>query len=152
MIGKRERENYKRNCLFHSLLFLGLDASGIVVKVGTNITKYKPGDEVYTKLANVGKGSYAEYVIAKEEHIAKMPENLSFVQAASVPLAGLTAWQSLVDYGRIQKGDRVFIHAGAGGIGSFAILLAKAFGTHVTTTASSVNHVFLKELGADVII
>lgn len=124
-------------------IIIGLDASGIIVEAGTNITRFKPGDKVYTKVANVGKGSYAEYVIVKEDHIARMPENLSFVQAASVPLAGLTAWQSLVDYARIQKGDHVFIHGGAGGVGSFAIQIAKALGAHVTTTTSLANHAFL---------
>ncbi|WP_369903542.1 NADP-dependent oxidoreductase [Bacillus manliponensis] len=133
-------------------IILGLDAAGIVVKTGKNVTAYKRGDKVYTKLANVGRGAYAEYVTEKEEYVARMPENLTFEQAASVPLAGLTAWQSLVDYGGIQKGDRVFIHAGAGGVGSFAIQIAKAFGAHVTTTASLTNHDFLKELGADIVI
>ncbi|WP_459500557.1 NADP-dependent oxidoreductase [Bacillus sp. C1] len=149
---KTRKGDLQRKLLFSFPIILGLDAAGIVVKVGANVTKYKSGDKVYTKLANVGKGSYAEYVTAKEEHIAKMPGNLSFTQAAAVPLAGLTAWQSLVDYGKVQKGDRVLIHAGAGGVGSFAIQIAKAFGAHVTTTASLANHAFLEELGADILI
>ena len=92
---------------------------------------------MYTKPENIGQGSYAEFITVKSDLVSYMPTNLSFEEAASIPLAGLTAWQSLVDYAKIKEHDRVLIHAGAGGVGSLAIQIAKSFGAFVATTASS---------------
>ena len=107
---------------------------------------------MFTKPENIGWGSYAEFITVKTDLVSYMPTNLSFVEAASIPLAGLTAWQSLVDYAKIKEHDRVLIHAGAGGVGSLAIQIAKSFGVFVATTASSKNEEFLKSLGADLVI
>lgn len=107
---------------------------------------------MFTKPENIGKGSYAEFIAVKSDLVTYMPTNLSFEEAASIPLAGLTAWQSLVDYAKIKENDRVFIHAGAGGVGSLAIQIAKSFGAFVATTASGKNEEFLKDLGADLVI
>ncbi|PEA24309.1 NADPH:quinone reductase [Bacillus cereus] len=131
---------------------LGLDVAGVIEEVGEGVDHFKIGDKVFTKPENIGKGSYAEYITVKSDLIAQMPNNISFEESASIPLAGLTAWQSLVDYAQIKENDRVLIHAGAGGVGSFAIQIAKLFGAFVATTASSKNEEFLKSLGADLII
>ncbi|PEB79237.1 NADP-dependent oxidoreductase [Bacillus nitratireducens] len=131
---------------------LGLDVAGVIEEVGEDVDHFKIGDKVFTKPENIGKGSYAEYITVKSDLVAQMPNNISFEEAASIPLAGLTAWQSLVDYAQIKENDRVLIHAGAGGVGSFAIQIAKSFGAFVATTASSKNEEFLKSLGADLII
>ncbi|KWU56634.1 NADPH:quinone reductase [Bacillus mycoides] len=131
---------------------LGLDVAGVIEEVGEDVDSFNIGDKVFTKPENIGKGFYAEYITVKSDLVAQMPNNLSFEESASIPLAGLTAWQSLVDYAQIKENDRVFIHAGAGGVGSFAIQIAKSFGAFVATTASSKNEEFLKSLGADLVI
>ncbi|PQZ57678.1 NADPH:quinone reductase [Bacillus sp. MYb209] len=133
-------------------IILGLDVAGVIEEVGENVQCFKIGDKVFTKPENIGKGSYSEYITVKSNLVAQMPNNLNFEEAASIPLAGLTAWQSLVDYAQINENDRVLIHAGAGGVGSFAIQIAKSFGAFVATTASSKNEEFLKRLGADLVI
>ncbi|GAB6550019.1 NADP-dependent oxidoreductase [Bacillus mobilis] len=133
-------------------IILGLDVAGIIEEVGEEVECFKIGDKVYTKPENIGQGSYAEFITVKSDLVSYMPTNLSFEEAASIPLAGLTAWQSLVDYAKIKEHDRVLIHAGAGGVGSLAIQIAKSFGAFVATTASSKNEEFLKSLGADLVI
>ncbi|GAB6459965.1 NADP-dependent oxidoreductase [Bacillus cereus] len=133
-------------------IILGLDVAGVIEEVGEEIECFKIGDKVYTKPENIGQGSYAEFITVKSDLVCYMPTNLSFEEAASIPLAGLTAWQSLVDYAKIKEHDRVLIHAGAGGVGSLAIQIAKSFGAFVATTASSKNEEFLKSLGADLVI
>ncbi|TKH10150.1 NADP-dependent oxidoreductase [Bacillus wiedmannii] len=130
-------------------IILGLDVAGVIEEVGEEVECFKVGDKVFTKPENIGKGSYAEFITVKSDLVSYMPTNLSFKEAASIPLAGLTAWQSLVDYAKIKEHDRVLIHAGAGGVGSLAIQIAKSFGAFVATTASSKNEEFLKSLGAD---
>ncbi|MBZ5524245.1 MAG: NADP-dependent oxidoreductase [Acidobacteriia bacterium] len=134
----------------------GADCSGEVVEVGGAVTLFKPGDEVYGfKDGSVGKtyrGTYAEFIAVPEKSLAKKPANLSHEQAAAVPLAALTAWQGLLKQGRLEAGQRVLIHAGAGGVGVFAIQIAKAFGAFVGATAGSHNQQFLRELGADLAI
>ena len=134
----------------HLPLILGYDMAGVVVKTGTKVTKLKIGDPVYAYL--LWGGGWAEYCISNETESAVKPKSLSFVDAASVPLAALTAWQSLVDIGKIQAGQTVLIHGGSGGVGSFAIQIAKARGARVIATASTANQDFLKQLGADVAI
>jgi NADPH:quinone reductase-like Zn-dependent oxidoreductase len=134
----------------------GSDCSGEVVEVGGAVTLFKPGDQVYGfKDGNVGKtyrGTYAEYVAIPEKSLAKKPANLSHEEAAAVPLAALTAWQALLKQGRLKPGQRVLVHAGAGGVGIFAIQIAKAFGSYVAATAGSRNQQFLRDLGADLAI
>jgi len=134
----------------HLPLILGYDVAGVVVKTGAKIRKLKVGDPVYAYL--LWGGGWAEYCISNEGESAIKPKWLSFTEAASVPLAALTAWQALVHVGKIQGGQTVFIHGGSGGVGSFAIRIAKARGARVIATASTANQDLLKQLGADVAI
>ena len=134
----------------HLPLILGYEMAGVVVKTGANVTKLKVGDPVYAYL--LWGGGWAEYCISNEGESAIKPKSLSFTEAASVPLAALTAWQALVDIGKIQTGQTVLIHGGSGGVGSFAIQIAKARGARVIATASTANRDLLKQLGADVAI
>ena len=131
---------------------LGLDVAGVIEEVGKDVECFNIGDKVFTKPENIGKGSYAEFIAVQSDLVSHMPNNISYEEAASIPLAGLTAWQSLIDYAKIKENDRVFIHAGAGGVGSLAIQIAKSFGAFVATTASSKNKEFLQSLGADLVI
>ena len=143
------RAGYMKDAIpFEFPLILGWDAAGIVSEIGEEVTDFKVGDEVFARPA-MENGTYAEYVAVDENLVALKPKNLTFQEAASTPLAGLTAWQCLVDFGEIKAGDKVFIQAGSGGVGSFAIQIAKAFDAHVISTASGKNEAFLKELGVD---
>jgi len=147
------RKGYLKGMLQYDFPFiLGLDAAGTIKEVGKNVTKFKIGDNVFTRPDITRNGTYAEYVAVDENLVAKKPENLSFEEAASIPLVGLTSWQCLVDFADIKQGDKVLIHAGAGGVGSFAIQLAKSFGAWVVTTCSTRNVEFVKSLGADKVI
>lgn len=128
-------------------LVLGGDAAGVVVEVGENVSRFKVDERVFTRPRKFG--TYAEYVVADADVVSKMPKSLNFEEAAAVPLAGMTAWQSLVDHGKIKKGDKVLIHAGSGGVGIFAVQLAKHFGAEVASTASSRNRELLESLGVD---
>jgi NADPH:quinone reductase-like Zn-dependent oxidoreductase len=134
----------------------GCDLSGVVEQVGSAVTFFKPGDEVYGckhgKVAQTYRGTYAEYVVAPENTLARKPARLSHEEAAAIPLAGLTAWQALVEMGGLQAGQSVLVHAAAGGVGVFAVQIAKALGAHVAATASAPNHDFLRQLGADDLI
>ncbi|MFD2630210.1 NADP-dependent oxidoreductase [Oceanobacillus kapialis] len=134
---------------FEFPITLGWDAAGVISKAGKNVTKFKEGDRVFARPATTRNGTYAEYTLIEEDLLAKIPDNITFEEAAAVPLAGLTAWQCLVDFGQIKKGDKVLVHAGSGGVGSYAVQFAKHFGAHVATTASGKNESFVKELGAD---
>jgi NADPH:quinone reductase-like Zn-dependent oxidoreductase len=134
----------------HLPLVLGYDMAGIVVKAGARVTKLKVGDAVYAYL--LWGGGWAEYCISTESESAIKPKSLNFVDASSVPLAALTAWQALIDIGKIQSGQTVLIHGGSGGVGSFAIQIAKARGARVIATASTANQDLLKQLGADVVV
>lgn len=131
----------------------GCDCSGVVAEVGSAVTLFKPGDEVYGfkhgKVAQTYRGTYCEYAVLPENTLAKKPANLTHEQAAAVPLAAVTAWQALLKQGRMKSGSRVLVHAGAGGVGVFAIQIAKAFGALVAATASTRNQDLLRELGAD---
>ncbi|ARC27990.1 MULTISPECIES: NADP-dependent oxidoreductase [Bacillus] len=149
---KTRKGDLQQQLQFSFPITLGLDVAGVIEEVGEEVEGFKIGDKVFTKPENIGKGSYAEFIAVKSDLVTYMPTNLSFEEAASIPLAGLTAWQSLVDYAKIKENDRVFIHAGAGGVGSLAIQIAKSFGAFVATTASGKNEEFLKDLGADLVI
>nr|WP_240377180.1 NADP-dependent oxidoreductase [Bacillus piscicola] len=147
------REGYLKERIPYTFpLILGWDAAGVVKKIGTAVTRFAVGDEVFSSPDLMRNGTYAEYVAVDENMAAKKPSNLSFEEAASVPLVGLTAWTSLIDVANMKEGERVLVHAGAGGVGSFAIQLAKAHGCWVATTGSGKNIEFLKELGADQVI
>ena len=144
------REGYLRGFLNHQLpLILGWDVAGTVVEVGPEVTGFKVGDEVYARPDIERDGAYAEYIAVKASEAALKPTTLDPVHAAAVPLAALTAWQSLVDAAQLQAGQTVLIHAAAGGVGSFAVQLAKARGARVIATASAVNIGLVTELGAD---
>ncbi len=131
---------------------IGRDVSGIVEEVGKNVRKFKIGDKVYSRINESFVGTMAEYVLSNVKDTALMPSNLSFDESASIPLVGLTTYQALVDIAKLSKGENVLIHAGSGGIGTFAIQLAKHLGANVTTTTSTKNISFVKELGADKVI
>ncbi len=129
-------------------IILGWDIAGRVVALGNKVSEFSIGDKVFGMVNFPGKGRcYAEYVVSPSDHLAKMPENVSYEEAAATTLAALTALQ--VMKGRIKKGDRVLIHAGAGGVGHFAIQIAKSMGAYVVTTASAQNRDFVLSLGAD---
>jgi NADPH:quinone reductase-like Zn-dependent oxidoreductase len=130
----------------------GHDVAGVVTKVGSNVRKFRIGDEVYARPSDYRIGTFAEYISINENDLALKPKNLSMVEAGSIPLVGLTAWQALVEIGNIKKGQKVFIQAGSGGVGTFAIQLAKHLGAFVATTTSAKNMDLVKSLGADLII
>ena len=131
---------------------LGHDVAGVVVKVGSKVSKFKVGDEVYARPKDHRIGAFAEFIAIDEKDVAIKPKNLSMEEAASIPLVGLTAWQALVEKANLKKGQKVFIQAGSGGVGTFAIQLAKHLGATVATTTSADNFDLVKSLGADVII
>ena len=130
----------------------GRDVSGIIEEIGKNIKKFKKGDKVYSRVNESHVGTMAEYVVSNVKDTALMPSNLSFDESASIPLVGLTTYQALEDIAKLSKGEKILIHAGSGGIGTFAIQLAKHLGAHVTTTTSTKNISFVKGLGADKVI
>ena len=131
---------------------LGHDVAGVVVRVGPRVRQFKVGDEVYSRPDDFRIGTFAEFVAVKEDSVALKPRNLTMEEAASIPLVGLTAWQALVEKARLQKGQKVFIQAGSGGVGTFAIQLAHHLGATVATTTGTRNVAWVKALGADVVI
>lgn len=133
-------------------LVLGHDVAGVVVKVGPRVQQFKLGDEVYARTDDFRIGTFAEFVPVKEASLALKPAGLTMEEAASVPLVALTAWQALVEKAGLKKGQKVFIQAGSGGVGTFAIQLAKHLGATVATTTSTTNVALVKSLGADVVI
>ena len=130
-------------------LTLGWDAAGVVEEVGSAVTGFEKGDAVYGEPNFPGDGSYAEYCAAKASQFARKPTSLSFIEAAGVPLAGLTAWTALFEHGKLQAGQRVLIQGASGGVGSLAVQFAKAKGAYVIGTASAGNLDHLRQLGAD---
>lgn len=130
----------------------GHDMAGVVTKVGAKVSKFKVGDEVYSRVGDHRIGTFAEQIAVQENDLALKPTNLSMEEAASIPLVGLTVWQALVEIANLKKGQKVFIQAGSGGVGTFAIQLAKHIGAYVATTTSSANTALVKELGADLVI
>lgn len=133
-------------------LILGNDFSGVVAKVGAKVTRFKVGDEIYGRPRKSSIGTFAEYISIHENDIALKPKNLSFEEAGSIPLVGLTSYQALHDILKLQKGQKILIQAGAGGVGTFAIQLAKIMGATVATTTSEAGVDLVKSLGADEII
>ena len=133
-------------------IILGWDVAGDIVAVGAEVTDFKVGDAIFARPDTTRFGTYADYAIVDQELAALKPTNQSYQEAAAVPLAGLTAFQALFDHGDLQAGEKVLIHAGAGGVGTYAIQLAKAAGAYVITTASAHNHELLQKLGADEVI
>jgi NADPH:quinone reductase-like Zn-dependent oxidoreductase len=133
-------------------LILGHDMAGTVVKTGAKATRYKVGDQVYSRVPDFRIGTFAEAIAVKESALAPKPQSLSMEEAASVPLVALTAWQALVDIAALRAGQKVFIQAGSGGVGTIAIQLAKHIGAYVATTASAANADWLTSLGADLVI
>ncbi|UVC09693.1 NADP-dependent oxidoreductase [Rhizobium sp. TH2] len=133
-------------------LVLGNDVAGIVLRVGPKVTRFKPGDEVYARPDKDRIGTFAELIAMNETDVAIKPKDLSMEEAASIPLVGLTAWQALIEKADLKKGQKVLIHAGSGGVGTFAIQLAKHIGATVATTTSTSNVDLVKSLGADVVI
>ncbi len=131
---------------------LGHDVAGVVIGVGARVRQFKAGDEVYARPDDFRIGTFAERIAVREDSVALKPKNISMEEAASIPLVGLTAWQALVEKARVKKGQKVFIQAGSGGVGTFAIQLAKHLGATVATTTSAGNTALVKSLGADVIV
>lgn len=133
-------------------LILGHDVAGVVTRVGSRVRQFKVGDAVYSRVPDHRIGTLAQFIVVNENDVAPKPANLSMEEAASVPLVGLTVWQALVEKAQLKKGQKVFIQAGSGGVGTFAIQLAKYLGATVATTTSAANIDWVKRLGADVVI
>ena len=153
LLDAKIRDGEFKSFLPYKLPFvLGHDVAGTVVRVGPRVSKFKPGDEVYSRPDDFRFGTFAEFVAVKEDSLALKPKSLSMEEAASIPLVGLTAWQALVERANLRAGQKVFIQAGSGGVGTFAIQLAKHLGATVATTTSSANVEWVKRLGADIVI
>jgi NADPH:quinone reductase-like Zn-dependent oxidoreductase len=149
-IDWKVREGHMKDFWPHKFpLILGWDLSGVVEELGRGVSRFKIGDEVYSLPDPTRNGAYADYVVVRESELALKPSSLHHIRAAAVPLAALTAWQSLFDTAQLQPGQRVLIHAGSGGVGHFAVQLAKWKGAYVFATASSRNQDLLRELGVD---
>jgi len=133
-------------------LVLGNDLAGVVVRVGPKVRRFEPGDKVYARPNQDRIGTFAEFISMNEADVALKPKNLTMEEAASIPLVGLTAWQVLVERANLKKGQKVLIHAGSGGVGTFAIQLAKHLGATVATTTGTANVDLVKSLGADIVI
>ncbi len=143
---------FKRVLPYRLPLILGNDLAGVVVQVGGRVKRFRPGDEVFARMDTGRIGAFAELAVVAEANLAMKPGQLNMVETASIPLVGLTAWQALVEKAHVKPGQKVFIHAGSGGVGTFAIQLAKHLGAHVATTTSTANLSLVKSLGADIAI
>src|SRR5213083_737057 len=130
-------------------IILGGDVAGVIEKVGSKITKFKAGDPVFAYVSLDNSGGYAQYALVTEREAAPKPKSLTYVEAAAVPIVAMTAWQALIDTAKLKSGQTVLIHGGSGGVGSFAIQIAKARGARVIATASTANQDLLKQLGVD---
>lgn len=133
-------------------LILGHDVAGVITQIGKNVKQFKVGDEVYSRPSDFQIGTFAEFIAINEKDLALKPKNLSMVEAASIPLVALTVWQAFIEKANLKKGQKVFIQAGSGGVGTIAIQLAKHLGATVATTASEKSFSMLKNLGADILI
>src|SRR5436190_13002630 len=131
---------------------LGNDLAGVVVRVGSRVRRFKRGDEVYARPDQDRIGAFAEFISIKEDAVASKPKELTMEEAASIPLVGLTAWQALIERANLKAGQKVLVHAGSGGVGTFAIQLAKHLGAIVATTTSTANLDWVQRLGADIVI
>ena len=136
----------------HLPIIPGWDVSGVVEKTGSHVQGCKAGDEVYGRPDPTRDGAFAEYIVVKADQLEFKPKSLNHEHAAAVPLAGLTAWQALFQYGKLEKGQKVLIHGASGGVGSFAVQFARWKGAHVTATCSKQNTDFVRKLGADQVI
>jgi NADPH:quinone reductase-like Zn-dependent oxidoreductase len=143
---------FKRILPYRPPFVLGHDAAGTVVRVGSKVRRFKPGDEIYGRPRDGRVGTFAELIAINEADVAPKPKNLSMEDAASIPLVSLTAWQALVERANLRRGQKILIHAGSGGVGTFAIQLAKHLGATVATTTSTANVDLVRSLGADVVI
>jgi len=143
---------FKRILPYRLPLILGHDVAGAVVRVGARVRRFQTGDEVYARPADGRIGAFAEFIAIKEEDVAIKPTAVSMEEAASIPLVGLTAWQALIERANLKRGEKVLIHAGSGGVGTFAIQLAKHVGATVATTTSTANVELVRGLGADIVI
>ncbi len=128
---------------------LGWDSAGIIEQVGSNVSAFHVGDKIFSRPATERPGTYSDYVVVSDNLLAPKPAALTFLEAATIPLAGLTAWEALVEIAHLQKGQRVLVHGGAGGVGGYAIQIAKAFGAFAASTAREPNRAYLRKLGAD---
>jgi NADPH:quinone reductase-like Zn-dependent oxidoreductase len=147
------REGYLKQMIPYAMpLTLGWDVSGVVESVGSDVTRFKAGDAVYSRPDIKRNGTYAEYVVTREGELAFKPQTISHAEAASLPLAGITAWEVLITAANVVAGQKVLIHAGSGGVGSLAIQLAKSRGAYVIATTSAKNRALVKSLGADEVI
>lgn len=147
------REGYLQQMLPYEFpLTLGWDVSGVVEAVGGKVTRFKPGDAVYSRPDIRRNGTYAEYVAIRESELAPKPQTISHIEAATLPLAGIAAWESIVTTAQVGKGQRVLIHAASGGVGSIAVQLAKARGAYVIATTSEKNRALVQSIGADEVI
>ncbi len=149
---KIRRGEFKVILPYRLPLILGNDLAGTVERVGASVHQFKPGDEVYARPDDDRIGTFAEFIAVKSTSVALKPSNVTMVEAASLPLVALTAWQALVETAQLKPGQKVFIQAGSGGVGSVAIQLAKHLGAFVATTTSTPNVAWVKDLGADVVI
>ncbi|MBK6596298.1 MAG: NADP-dependent oxidoreductase [Burkholderiales bacterium] len=150
--AKLRNGEFKLILPYRTPFVLGHDVAGVVVEVGRNVRQFKAGDEVYSRPDDFRIGTFAEFVPVKETSLALKPKNLTMEEAASLPLVALTAWQALVEKARLKRGQKIFIQAGSGGVGTFAIQLAKHLGATVATTTGTGNVAWVKSLGADVVI
>src|SRR5437868_6682156 len=149
-IDWKVREGHMKDFWPHKFpLILGWDLSGIVEEVGPRVSQFKKSDEVYSLPDPTRNGAYADYIVVREPELALKPNSLHHIRGAAVPLAALTAWQSLFETAQLQPGQRVLIHAGSGGVGHFAVQLAKWKGASVFATASTKNQDLLRDLGVD---
>ena len=152
-VDARIREgDFKAFLPYRLPIVLGCDVAGVVVSVGSRVRRFKVGDEVYSRPADQRIGTFAERIAINEHDVAIKPKALTMQEAASIPLVGVTAWQALIERANLQRGQKVLIHAGSGGVGTFAIQLAKHVGATVATTTSAANVDLVKRLGADVVI
>ncbi len=147
------REGHLKEMLHYTFpLVLGWDFSGVVDSLGSGLTRFKVGDEVFSRPDISRDGAYAEFIVVRESELALKPKNIDHIHAAALPLAGLTVWQTLFEAAGLSAGQRVLIHAAAGGVGHIAVQLAKWKGAHVIGTAAEKNHGFLRKLGVDRVI
>jgi NADPH:quinone reductase-like Zn-dependent oxidoreductase len=150
--AKLKHGDFKLLLPYKMPLILGHDVAGVILQVGSKVKNFQVGDEIYSRLPDFSIGGFAEYVAIDENDIALKPTNMTMEEAASIPLVGLTAWQALVEIAQIKNGQKVFIQAGSGGVGTIAIQLAKYLGATVATTASKKSFDQLSALGADLLI
>ena len=150
--AKLRNGEFKLILPYRTPFVLGHDVAGVVVGVGPRVCQFKAGDEVYARPDDLRIGTFAEFIAVREDSVAIKPRNLTMEEAASIPLVGLTAWQALVEKAELKQGQKVFIQAGSGGVGTLAIQLARHLGATVATTTSAGNAALVKGLGADVVI